>query len=534
MKHYILLLSMMLSAPLALMAQNAVTTEEHQLTTVNNPWLQTDNAAGLGRSTYSDHAMASIGVETFGGDYHRAQEGNRVNKLDFFAESYTHLSKNWIAWGSFRFNMMREKERAWSDVIDTYESSPYIFGSSVKGSYDTQMFDLHIKLARTTKGIATFGATVDYKVADVSRQRDPRSRTQLADYTLRPSILFALGAHSDIGVTGAYRWKKEKLPNVTTVQEDPNILYYTMLGMEQASATAAGFKGFQRQFVSAYWGGDIQYRMHCASNQLLLSVGALFENQKIEEEIKHSPGSFKAYHLNADVYFNHQSDKTLLAVTWKNYYKKGHANENLQELVTTRDATTGITSQEWVTLYTYNERYRTINYHSDLDISLRNSARNSNDYGWLVALKGRINGFQQAYSMPTSTNNVKMAMVGLKGSIRLFKKNDMSLRLTAHADYGFNLKNDLKLAASSLKALSLSSTSYEIGSYNYATNVIEVDKAHFDAHYTQVGAEAQFNFPISIKNSKLNSFVKAYCSSLHANQGMGNWNGGGIAFGVIL
>lgn len=534
MKQHIIILSFFLSAPMALMAQNTVTAEGHQLTTVVNPWLSTDNAAGLGSSTYQDHAQASLGVETFKGDYHRAQEGNRINKLDFSAESYNRLSNNWIAWGSFRFNMQREKERAWSDVIDTYNSSPYIFGSSVKASYDTQMFDLHFKLARPTKGIITYGAMIDYKVADVSRQRDPRSRTQLADYTVRPSIVLALGAHSNFGVTGAYRWKKEKLPNITTVQEDPNILYYDMLGMEFASATSAGFKGFKRQFVSAYWGGDMQYNLHNAANQLLLNVGAMFENQKIEDDTKESPGNFKAYHINIDGFFTHQAENTLLSISWKNYYKKGHADENLQELITTTDTSTGISSKQWNTLYTYNDRYRVIQYNSDLDINLRAHQAQSKDYSWLIGLKGSINGFQQAYSMPTSTNDVKIGKIGAYGSTRLFNKNGRNLRLNLHANYTFNLKNDLKLAATSLQALTASSSSYETGTYDYATNVIQVDKAYFDAKTIEWGVEAQYNFPLHIKSSKLNAFFKAYYSNLHASNSFGNWNGGGVSFGIIL
>lgn len=534
MKQHIIILSFFLMAPMALMAQKTVTSEEHQLTTVVNPWLSTDNAAGLASSSYTDHAQASLGVETSSGDYHRAQEGNRINKLIFSAESYNRLSKNWIAWGSFNFNMQREKERAWSDVIDTYNSSPYIFGSSIKGKYDTQMFDLHFKLARPTKGIASYGVTVDYKVADMSRLRDPRSRTQLADYCLRPSVVLSLGSHSNIGVTGAYRWKKEKLPNITTVQEDPNILYYNMLGMEFATATVAGFKGFKRQFVSAYWGGDVQYSLHNTADMFLLSAGAMFEDQKIEDDTKETPGNFKAYHINIDGFYNHQTEKTLFSANWKNYYKRGHANENLQELISTTDPSTGVSSKQWNTIYTYNDRYRVIQYRSDIDISLRGHEAQSKDYSWLVGLKGGINGFQQAYRMPTSTNDVKIGKIGAYGSARLYNKDSRSLRLNLHANYSFNIKNDLKMAASSLQPLTSSSSTFETGTYNYATNVMEADKAYFDAKTAEWGIDAQYNFALKMKSSKLNAFFKAYYSNLHASDSMGSWNGGGVCFGVIL
>ena len=126
---------------------SVVTPEMQRLELVKQLWLPTRNASGLGFDPVADHGDAWFGVFHSSGDYHRAQEGSRVNGLSFLAERYSKIARNLYVWGSFKFTMDRESERAWSDVILKEYTSPYQYGGSVKGSYDRQLFDLKVKLA---------------------------------------------------------------------------------------------------------------------------------------------------------------------------------------------------------------------------------------------------------------------------------------------------------------------------------------------------------------------------------------------------
>ena len=168
---------------------SVVTPEMQRLELVKQLWLPTRNASGLGFDPVADHGDAWFGVFHSSGDYHRAQEGSRVNGLSFLAERYSKIARNLYVWGSFKFTMDRESERAWSDVILKEYTSPYQYGGSVKGSYDRQLFDLKVKLATGSIGRFTFGAEVDYSVGDLSRLRDPRSRVLLADYAITRLLL---------------------------------------------------------------------------------------------------------------------------------------------------------------------------------------------------------------------------------------------------------------------------------------------------------------------------------------------------------
>lgn len=105
--------------------------------------------------------------------------------------------------------MGRQFNRSWSDVLRSHHSNPYFSGSSIKGKYDFQNFDLSAALATLPIKNFTFGARLDYKVGDLSRLKDPRSRTNLADYQLTPAVTYTWNKHS-LGLSGYYHRRKEK------------------------------------------------------------------------------------------------------------------------------------------------------------------------------------------------------------------------------------------------------------------------------------------------------------------------------------
>lgn len=62
---------------------SVVTPEMQQLELVRQLWLPTRNASGLGFDPVANHGDAWFGVFHSSGDYHKAQEGSRMNGLNF-------------------------------------------------------------------------------------------------------------------------------------------------------------------------------------------------------------------------------------------------------------------------------------------------------------------------------------------------------------------------------------------------------------------------------------------------------------------
>lgn len=272
---------------------SVVTPEMQRLELVKQLWLPTRNASGLGFDPVADHGDAWFGVFHSSGDYHRAQEGSRVNGLSFLAERYSKIARNLYVWGSFKFTMDRESERAWSDVILKEYTSPYQYGGSVKGSYDRQLFDLKVKFATGSIGRFTFGAEVDYSVGDLSRLRDPRSRVLLADYAIIPSLTYKISEKHALGLDFYYRFRKQRLDNIITVQREKQFEYYLLEGLENYWMTTELGK-VARRTVADIFGGDLQYKLTGEYGSWLVSLGYERLVEEVVDDERKEPGDYNA------------------------------------------------------------------------------------------------------------------------------------------------------------------------------------------------------------------------------------------------
>ena len=261
MNHrYILFTGLMVTA-LCIHAQDIElqTKEKYEYADATQLWRRTLNPAGLSLDTLTNRGISYFEFSHQQGTHYRVQDGDEQNKLLFTSERYQKIGKYLYGYGRFTFDMGRQFNRSWSDVLRSHHSNPYFSGSSIKGKYDFQNFDLSAALATLPIKNFTFGARLDYKVGDLSRLKDPRSRTNLADYQLTPAVTYTWNKHS-LGLSGYYHRRKEKIPNITTVQTDPNLKYYTFTGMENTDGTTGGYSGFEREFVNHEFGGELSYQ----------------------------------------------------------------------------------------------------------------------------------------------------------------------------------------------------------------------------------------------------------------------------------
>jgi hypothetical protein len=470
---------------LSLQAQSSVQMEEHDLSPIINPWLQVTNAAGLGLSTVNVHGVTELGYFSESGDYHRSQQGDNRSGLNFYSERYDKIGKNWKSWGSFNFVMDREQNRAWSDVFSTYNSNPYIFGSSVPGNYDRQLFDFRVKLSSVEKGRFTYGVGIDYLVGDLSRLRDPRTRVFLADYSFLPAITYRLSSKQHIGFNLKASYRKEKMPSITTVQDDPNLKYYTFFGIENADAVIGGFKGFQRQFVSDIYGGELQYALKMSQLELLIAGGVNYEQQEI-----------------------------------------------LESLISTNNQSTGVNSQNWVTLFTYNNRFVNSVYDASLNFDIRNINASRNDYSWLVGFKTGVSGFTNQYNLPYSEFSANRLNASLYGHYRLINKNSNRLTLNANIGYSTGFHNALQLSNGAIAVPELGASTFKQGVYDVATNILLPDLQFYKQNVLDFRADARYSFPLKVKKSVLTGQVKAYFG-MQRSENLGSWTSAGVSVGII-
>lgn len=494
-------------------------------------WRLTDNAAGL--SIDNPHQLnrgyAHFDLSHRSGDYHRVQDGGQRNMLAFDTERYQSIGKYLKAYGRFTFGMDRTKERAWADLWNPFDGSPFFTGSSIKGKYDTQLFDLTAAIGTMPihrdqvgpVGKVTLGARLDYKVGDQSRLRDPRSRNELLQYRVTPSLAYTFGSGDDytVGLSGHYDRRKEKLPGLVTVQEDPNLAYYVMSGMEAATGTVGGYKGFSREWVRHELGAEFSfalrkwtiYRDECPYNTVN-TFGIARATEDAWGQYKYSPGKYTSYIYSLTSRHRIRHNALLHQIDFEEKTSEGSADEYRQTLVQERDPEKGYTSFHYDTQMVYKKRFQRLPY--DVSIHYRLNRVGVDDVKSYVGLAAALQGDNIQHLLHTSELDWQRLSLSFEGGYGFF---DGRLWIDAQATYSPSTKADLQLADATT---------------DYAQQVLVPDLTWYDADWRRGQLSAKYLFPLRVKGINTSAYVKAYYDCIQTNDDR-SLQTVGISFGLF-
>lgn len=517
---------------LRLFSQEISTQEEHNMHLLKNDLLNSENASGLIFTDFKQYGISDLGYKYKKTDLNRAQSGDTESGLEFVSERYDRILTDWYTWGKFEFHMNREKNRNWSSVFNTYDDSPYIFGDSVKSSYDKQFFDLQAKIAKRFGSKVALGIGLNYYAGDMSRLRDPRTRSYLVNYSFVPGLMYAINDKNTIGFNIGVGFEKEKMPSITTVQTDPKIDYYFFLGNENAYSVLDGYKGFDRQYVTFHYNFGLQYNLKTVNAGWSNDFGLKIRKQEVLGSERESPGNYLSSTINASSQFYYQFKKHILNMHFKANYKNGFADEFLQERIEIRDTVTGSTSKEWITLYTYDNRYVNNVYDFSLNVDLRNLIKNGNDYSWMAGIKAYLDGFSNKYYLPYSAFESQRLSLGAYGSVRLFEKNTHSMNVSMGVDYIFNTFNNVELNSIASLPETTSLSSAQQATQRVASEIILKDAELFKQDVLSFSASINYAFPIMVKKTRLTGQLKLHGNYKSAST-FGDESFIGASFGII-
>ncbi len=480
-------------------------------------WESTLNAAGMKFGEMDRGTFTTLGVYNESGDYHRTQEGSEIKGLLFKTQRYDKLNDKVLVKGTFTFNMNKEYDKGWSDVYNPYNSNPFIYGSSIRGTYETQLFDLGLRVYTKYKSRLNYGFAIDYKVADIARQRDPRSRSYLLNYSLVPSVVYEIRGRQSIGANLSYRFGKEKMPGLTTIQTDPNMKYYTFSGLEHVEGTIGGYKGFSRQFLSDYLGGAIQYNYRGEKNKLLISVGFDGEWEETLGTNRQSPGSYNelTYSFLAD--YISEKGNLIHDLKAEATIKDGGADEFRQERKTVLDTLTGITTETWETIYEYKNRFvvKTSDYR--LSWNLTSTDTDKRGYRWSVGAEAGYEGFSNNYYLPSSEYSFGKIIMGINGKIRLLNGSNGRLVLSAYSGGAFNTAAKLNLATESI----------------VGEEILTPDFDYHKANIFKINGELRYTFRLRmVKSTPILGYASLYGGNTSAQGGKG-WYTAGVSIGIL-
>lgn len=495
---------------------------EYRYKNLTQLWHNTSNAAGLSLDDSPNRGFASIGFNHRGGDYHRVQEGGAMNNMQFFTERYQRLGRYLYSYGKVDFNLGRTKDRSFADQYRPYNSNPYQSGSAIAGSYDHQDFDMVASVGTTDFSGWRFGLQLNYQLGDLSRLRDPRSRSQLLDYRLTPSVSYTMGGHT-LGLSGYYDRRKEKMGSLVTVQSDATLTYYLFSGMEYATGTIGGYSSFNREWVNHQVGAAMDYGYRSDSFHTLNSFGISRGEEYAYGTYKYEPGRYFTYLYNVQSQNRLLTGSVLHQVDVRMDWQQGYADEYRQQLIIKNDPQIGTTSYTYEKQLEFRKRYQVRTF----DCAFRYRANFLNDapsrllQQATASLKG-YTGFSidthkasNRHLLPLSSSDFSRINFQLENGISLFKQH-----LTADLTLGYSVSTraDLQLA---------DDTSV------LAQRVLLKDLPYYDANLLHGRLQVMYQFPLTIKKSRAMWFVKAFGDFTSANSA-GHPNLYNVGFSVGL
>ncbi len=495
---------------------------EYRYKNLTQLWHNTSNAAGLSLDDSPNRGFASIGFNHRGGDYHRVQEGGAMNNMQFFTERYQRLGRYLYSYGKVDFNLGRTKDRAFADQYRPYNSNPYQSGSDIAGSYDHQDFDMVASVGTTDISGWRFGLQLNYQLGDLSRLRDPRSRSQLLDYRLTPSVSYTMGGHT-LGLSGYYDRRKEKMGPLVTVQSDATLTYYLFSGMEYATGTIGGYSSFNREWVNHQVGAAMDYGYRSDSFHTLNSFGISRGEEYAYGTYKYELGRYFTYLYNVQSQNRLLTGSVLHQVDVRMDWQQGYADEYRQQLIIKNDPQIGTTSYTYEKQLEFRKRYQVRTF----DCAFRYRANFLNDapsrllQQATASLKG-YTGFSidthkasNRHLLPLSSSDFSRINFQLENGISLFKQH-----LTADLTLGYSVSTraDLQLADDSSVL---------------AQCVLLKDLPYYDANLLHGRLQVMYQFPLTIKKSRAMWFVKAFGDFTSANSA-GHPNLYNVGFSVGL
>lgn len=395
-KHYILALTIG-GVSLSLQAQD---NSSWQYLRAHRLWQSELIPASLGRDTLQTLGISSISTGYRAGTYHHIQEGKSVHDYQFNTEQYRKVGKYLYGYGRVGLHQARTEGRAWADQYRPVRSNPYISGSPVVGSYTQQGFDLSAGLSTHAMGRWTLGLGLDYNMGDLSRLKDPRSRVSLLDYKITPSATYRLSSKHTIGLGLSYQRRKEKLLSLTTVQDDPNLAYADMKGLDAVTITVGGYKGFGRQWVDHRHGISLAHGYKGSRLSSMLTLGYVSGRENIMEDIKYQPGLYRSESYSLDWRLVARSSRLSHTVALGVGTKFSRADEYYSERVSTIDPVTRITSQSWSTLIIYKDRYRQDEGKLSINYLLGFDDHNGGRRLGYVGVENSMHVYQERYMLP--------------------------------------------------------------------------------------------------------------------------------------
>ncbi|WP_321996186.1 DUF6850 family outer membrane beta-barrel protein [Draconibacterium orientale] len=317
-----------------------------ELFKLKNQWLGSGNIAGL-----TFNANQNIG-EVFGeykladGDSKRVREASHIDNYSLSTESYLIINDTYF-YGKLAYQNSDETGNLYTGLFNPYRGNPYVIGDSIPGAnIHKESFNLSGGVAKKLTDNLSFGLLADYHIGKSAKQKDPRPRTVITDFSFHPSIIIHFPTNN-LGFDLAYRNKKEDIDYLQVVTNDPDPTYFMFKGMGFYSSETGDTKSrfFNQNSISA----GVQLDTKLSEFSSLTEIRATYSKEITEDGTttikKADAGDWKTFTIELNQQFTKHTQSAIQKITFGSSYFDGDGIEYIQDAILNDDNKT-----EYITL----------------------------------------------------------------------------------------------------------------------------------------------------------------------------------------
>jgi len=232
---YILLLTLLFAAGFARGQRqdstSAVSLNSFYLMPVLNPWLISDNPAGLSQNTALRPGEMALGFANETGDFKHVLQGKTIQHYSFETKQYKKIKKTSL-YGLFSYEKSFEKSLNYSEVNDPYRVTPYLLIDTMKmdgNTYDREFLKLDGRFSTPLNKNISWGIASAFKVGLASQNRDPRPKNKVLNLSVSPGLLFSY-SKVRFGLNLIYGYYNEDI-SAMIVRANTQMAFFSLHGL---------------------------------------------------------------------------------------------------------------------------------------------------------------------------------------------------------------------------------------------------------------------------------------------------------------
>ncbi len=469
---------------------------------VLNPWLITDNPAGLSQNTILHPGEMNVGFFNESGNFKRVQQGDNMQHYRFETRQYKKIRKTSL-YGSFSYDKSFEKGVNYTEVNDPYRGTPYLLIDTVKttdDTYDREFLKFTGTFSTPLNDKISWGISTHFNVGLASQNRDPRPRNKVLRLSVSPGILFSVSKFH-LGLNLVYGYYNEDIEAVI-VRENTQMTFFSLHGLgTYVYHVAASYNRLYKQ-NSLGVNGQVSYRSGAVTSLL----GVKFTFLKETTDDGRGEGNASWAHIKNCAELNgvsvnivhstviHQElslHNFLMNITLRQLL----GTEIIQQLMNNPNENY---MENWVT-FGKDEKYGSYLLKARLSyrfIKLKEGYRTNYSLGGGASFLSS----DQVYYLPNQEEKYKNLIL-LANFDKSFYFNKSILSVSAALRYKRNLSGMLNLTDSTFIVSKLTRPDFE----------------YYTRNYFMPGMELSYEIPL--KKIKSNYFIKTQIDFLRANDG---------------